>query len=271
MGHGYANEKAAAADESYITQCRAQGFYPAAYYPHNVHFLYASAAFEGRSEVSIRAARKLSANITPEIVAAVSISEEFVPMELYALARFGRWDALAAAQAPREDWRYATGVWHYGQGMASAAQGRLASATASLAQVEKIAAEPALSSGFASGSTGEQLLTIATRVLEARIAGEQGDWNAAISLLEDAVERQDALPYTEPPPWYFPNREALGHALLQAGRAKDAERSSRTSSSTPPATAGPSWVWHAASMPRARSLKPRRCAATSKKPGPTPT
>ena len=42
-------------------------------------------------------------------------------------------------------------------------------------------------------------------------------------LLCEAVELQDALPYTEPPPWYFPNREALGHALLQAGRADEAE------------------------------------------------
>ena len=31
------NELAIKADESYITQCRAQGFYPMAYYPHNIH------------------------------------------------------------------------------------------------------------------------------------------------------------------------------------------------------------------------------------------
>lgn len=34
-----ANERAAAADEDYIAQCNAQGLYPAAYYPHNLHFL----------------------------------------------------------------------------------------------------------------------------------------------------------------------------------------------------------------------------------------
>ncbi len=217
-----ANEKAAAADESYITQCRAQGFYPAAYYPHNVHFLYASAAFEGRSQVSIAAARKLSANMTPEIVAAVPISEEFVPMELYALARFGRWDELAAAPRPRAEWRYATGAWHFGQGMAWAARGDLDAASASLKDLEAVAAEPALELVFASGSSGRQLLTIGARVLAARIAGERGRWGDAIPLLREAVEMQDALPYTEPPPWYFPNREALGHALLQAGRPAEA-------------------------------------------------
>lgn len=220
-----ANEKAAAADESYITQCRAQGFYPAAYYPHNIHFLYASAAFEGRSEVSIEAARKLSANMTEEIVAQVPISEEFVPMQYYALARFGRWDELLATPAPVEDWQYATGAWRFTRGMALAATGRLDEARAELAMVREIAARPEqVDMVFASGSTPSQILTIGGNVLEARIAGAEEDWDTAIPLLEEAVAMQDALPYTEPPPWYFPNREALGSALLAAGRPAEAEQ-----------------------------------------------
>lgn len=219
-----ANELAAAADESYITQCRAQGFYPAAYYPHNVHFLYASAAFEGRSAVSISAARKLSANMTPEMVAAVPVVEEFAPMFFYALARFGRWEEILATPAPISEWRYATGVWHYVRGMAEAATGRSGEAQASLAQLKTIAAElEATDQIFTSGSTPGGLLTIGARILAARIAGEAGRWSEAIPLLEDAVARQDALPYTEPPPWYFPNREALGQALLETGRFEDAE------------------------------------------------
>ena len=218
-----ANEKAAAADESYITQCRAQGFYPAVYYPHNVHFLYASAAFEGRSEVSIRAARKLASGMTPEVVAEVPIAEEFVPMELYALARFGRWSEILAIDVPRSEWRYTTGAWHYARGMAGAATGDLDAARTALARVESIAAEPALEMVFASGSSGRQLLTIGARVLAARIASAEGRVSEALPLLEEAVALQDALPYTEPPPWYFPTREALGQALLEAGRPADAE------------------------------------------------
>ncbi|HEM46462.1 MAG TPA: hypothetical protein ENO23_05380, partial [Alphaproteobacteria bacterium] len=190
-----ANEKAAAADESYITQCRAQGFYPAAYYPHNVHFLYASSAFEGRSAVSIGAARKLSANMTQEIVAQVPITEEFVPMELFALARFGRWDELLAAPAPPAGWRYATGVWHYGRGLARAASGDLPGARDELATLEAIASEPALSQTvFGSGSTPGGLLTIGARVLDARILGATGDWDTAAARLREAVAMQDALP-----------------------------------------------------------------------------
>ena len=42
-----ANIKAAAVDEEYIAQCNAQGFYPALYYPHNIHFLWAAASMSG--------------------------------------------------------------------------------------------------------------------------------------------------------------------------------------------------------------------------------
>ncbi|MEK9656602.1 MAG: tetratricopeptide repeat protein, partial [Halieaceae bacterium] len=35
---------------------------------------------------------------------------------------------------------------------------------------------------------------------------------------------QDALPYTEPPFWYYPTRQSLGAALLAAGRAAEARK-----------------------------------------------
>jgi len=217
------NERAAAADESYITQCKAQGFYPAAYYPHNLHFLFASSAFEGRSRVSIDAARRLVSHMTPDVIAEVPISEEFVPMEAYALVRFGRWSDVLAYPEPPADLRYATGARHYARGLAQAATGNVDAARQELASLKQIAAEPALAAVFASGSTGTQLLGIGAKVLEARIAGAAGEWSAALAPLRDAVKMQDALPYTEPPPWYFPTREALGQALLESGAAQEAE------------------------------------------------
>jgi hypothetical protein len=52
------NELAVLADEDYITQCRAQGLYPMGYYPHNIHFLWWAATFEGRARLrSSRRAR----------------------------------------------------------------------------------------------------------------------------------------------------------------------------------------------------------------------
>ena len=42
----------------------------------------------------------------------------------------------------------------------------------------------------------------------------QKDYLSAINNFEKAVLLQDNLPYTEPPFWYYPTRQSLGHALL---------------------------------------------------------
>jgi len=78
-----------------------------------------------------------------------------------------------------------------------------------------------------SGATPTQLLTIAERVLEARIESERGAWQRAIPALREAVALEDALPYAEPPSWYFPVRDALSVALLAAGKSAEAERVTR--------------------------------------------
>ena len=53
-----ANEHAVKADRSYIQQCRAQGFYPGVYYPHNIHFLWWAQLFEGKSKDALRTANQ---------------------------------------------------------------------------------------------------------------------------------------------------------------------------------------------------------------------
>lgn len=63
-----ANILAAKVDEDYIAQCNAQGFYPALYYPHNIHFLWAAASMSGQSEVALEAARKVADNVRIEQV-----------------------------------------------------------------------------------------------------------------------------------------------------------------------------------------------------------
>ena len=55
------NQLAAKADEDYIAQCRAQGIYPLAYYPHNLHFIWMGASASGQKTLAIESARKLAA------------------------------------------------------------------------------------------------------------------------------------------------------------------------------------------------------------------
>ena len=46
----------------------------------------------------------------------------------------------------------------------------------------------------------------------------------AIAELREAVRREDALRYDEPPDWIHPVRHALGAFLLAEGRAAEAEK-----------------------------------------------
>ena len=49
------------------------------------------------------------------------------------------------------------------------------------------------------------------------------DSKTAIARFTEAVAAQDALPYTEPPFWYYPTRQSLGASLLKARRPAEAQ------------------------------------------------
>jgi len=68
------------------------------------------------------------------------------------------------------------------------------------------------------------LLQLAANVLAGEIAAKAGDAATAERLLRAAVAEQDTHWFTEPPPWYFPVRHALGAVLLQTGRGAEAEQ-----------------------------------------------
>jgi len=60
-------------------------------------------------------------------------------------------------------------------------------------------------------------------VVEGRIAQAEGDAERAVKEFQVAIAIQDALPYLEPPFWYYPVRQSLGAALLAAGKPEEAE------------------------------------------------
>ena len=67
------------------------------------------------------------------------------------------------------------------------------------------------------------LLEIAKSLLRGEMAYRAGDAANAVFAFEAAVALQDALPYTEPPFWYYPTRQSLGAALLAIGHVAEAQ------------------------------------------------
>ena len=218
-----ANVRAAAVDEEYIAACNAQGFYPALYYPHNIHFLWAATSMAGQSKMAIEAGRKVAANVRLEQIEQFPTVEFFKTIPLLTLTQFARWPDILAEPAPPANLDYSNAIWHYARGIALANTGDMAGAQA---EREKLAAvKDSVQIRFLDNADypASVLLNIADDLLQGEMALQSDKPDLAVSHFEQAVAKQDALPYTEPPFWYYPTRQSLGQALLVAGRPVEAE------------------------------------------------
>jgi tetratricopeptide (TPR) repeat protein len=217
------NEKAVAADRAYIAKARPVGEYPMMYYPHNIDFLWAAAAMDGQSAKALKAARELAALGGPEMLRHMPMLEYVPATPSFVMARFGQWDAILAEPEPPAEFVYWSALWHYARGLAYTKKGDLDAAQAEQERVAAAAAAMPPERMIMIVNSAKTLLEIASHDLAGEIAAAQGKTDLAVRELGRAVELQDGLRYMEPPPWYFPERQALGAVLLKAGRAKQAE------------------------------------------------
>ena len=218
-----ANVRAAAVDEAYIAQCNAQGFYPAAYYPHNIHFLWASSSMEGRSAVAIEAGEKVAANVRLEMIEEFPGVEFFKTIPTQSLVQFGRWDEILRQSQPPADLEYSNGIWRYARAVAHARNGNLDAAREEREQLVPLKEAADVKFLDTIQYPASMLLDIADSLAQGEIAMAAADYTAAVTHFSRAVDVQDELPYTEPPFWYYPTRHSLGKALLAAGDAAAAE------------------------------------------------
>src|SRR5262252_2783357 len=217
------NVMAIAADEDYISQCRAQGLYPMAYYPHNLHFLWFASTAEGNSKVAIAAARKAASRVDDDTLKAVPLLAGFRVVPYYALTRFGKFDEMLQEPEPPATAAYLHGMWNYARGTAFLGNGQINEAEQELAKLTETLKDKSLDHPLFSPNTGLNVMTIAQEVLAGNIDAAKKNYDSAVSHLERAVRFEDALVYTEPAEFHYPPRQALGAALLEAGRNAEAE------------------------------------------------
>jgi tetratricopeptide (TPR) repeat protein len=217
-----ANEKAIAADKAYRAIVPNQGFYRL-YMAHNHHMLAYAAMMQGESLKATQAIRELLASIPKEFLkdnAAMVDGFFAMPYELH--LRFGRWDQMLAEPKPSDALPITTALWHCARGVAFAAKNQVDAAKSE--QQAFLASAKALPEWAAFGkNSGSDLLGIAEKMLEGEILYRQGQTDASIAALREAVRREDQLHYMEPPDWIQPVRHALGATLMDAGRYADAE------------------------------------------------
>jgi hypothetical protein len=217
------NEIASEVDLDFLRSCGIQGVYPALYTSHNLHFAAVAHTLQGKYGAARRYAERLVSHVKPYADQSAEL-ESFLPTLEQVLVAFEKWEDIQALPEPEEKFKLHRGIWHFARGMAFAARGKEPKARAELKALVALREGMPAEAQFGPFNKASAIFTIAEKQVAARIALEKGDAAAAVALLKEAVPVEDSLRYMEPPDWYLYSREALGGALLTAGRTAEAEK-----------------------------------------------
>jgi tetratricopeptide (TPR) repeat protein len=220
-----ANIQALKVDSAYVTACNAQGAYPLAYYPHNQHFLAATATLEGNSNWALQAAESLQKKADKQLMKEPGWGtiQHYYTIPYYVYVKFGKWDDILKIENELPDLDYPTAILLYAKGMSYLGKGNIKAAKNELSALEKIAAKEELKEiTIWEINSAYDIVQIAHKVLKAEILSKEGKYEQSISLLIEAIAIEDALNYNEPPDWFFSVRHNLGAMQLEAGQYQEA-------------------------------------------------
>ncbi|KAJ5753231.1 hypothetical protein N7520_010148 [Penicillium odoratum] len=221
------NTSAIRADEKFLANQTLGHFYHL-YRAHDYHFRMYAAMLGGQSKIALNTATELADSLTEDLLCVESPPladwlEGFFAMRVHPLVRFGRWDDIIALQFPANRSLYCvtTAMIHYAKGVAYAATNRIEEARKEQEHFFS-AVKQVPSSRTIFNNTGVDILGVAAPMLEGEILYRCGEYDAAFSSLQIAIDRDDNLPYDEPWGWMQPTRHALGALLLEQGRIEEA-------------------------------------------------
>ncbi|MFX4219751.1 MAG: hypothetical protein ACMVO3_01510 [Thalassobaculum sp.] len=222
------SRRAVAADDLYLDYGGDTNFYTTARC-HDLHLFIYAAMLLGQYRTALHAADRIRQIAHRDLLAASapfmrSILDGYSGMRSHVQVRFGKWRALTQEPAPVDPdlAPIRAAMDHYAKGVAHAALGELADAEARAAALQ--AARDALpEDAIFLSNTVRDTLDIGVAMLAGETAYRRGAFEEAFDALRLAVDRNDALNYTEPWAWMHPPRHALGALLAEQGRLEEAE------------------------------------------------
>lgn len=217
-----ANVAAANADEAYLKTSDDAGLYRFGYYPHNVHFIVASAQMAGDRATALAQARKLSAVLNTELSASMPWVQPVDAAPYLAYAQFAAPAEILALPPPDNRLPYVTAMWRYARAVAHARNKDVGAFEAEVAAIRRIRETTDFKPMVDQLVPAPDLLRVAETVAMGRLAYEQGRYGAAAEHYRQAARIEDGVRYMEPPFWYYPVRQSLGAALYRAGDLKGA-------------------------------------------------
>ncbi len=201
------------------------GTYPLSHRIHAAHaidFIRYAATVQGNYAVAIEAAEKSAATVTPATVdyrgGQKRASGPWLVNRI-----FGQWDKIIDHEPAYSGRPYLDGIWSYTLGGAYVAMGELDKARAESKKLSALANAPNADEYRVGATPASAVLKLAAFGLEGEIHQANGDMDAAVAAFKEAVAIEDQNNYTEPPDWAQPVRHYLGAALIDAGKAEEAE------------------------------------------------
>ncbi|HNS11458.1 MAG TPA: hypothetical protein PKM97_02500 [Bacteroidia bacterium] len=221
-----ANQKAIEVDDKYISSCHAQGVYPLAYFPHNFHFMAATASLEGDQTTAIMASKKMREQLDQNLLLDPKWGtlQHYYSIIYYVMVKFGMWDEILKEQTPSDDLPYPKAILEYAKGMASLARKDFSAAQQHLSTLEKLSADSSAKAvSIWDMNTADELMSIAMHVLKGELLNVEGKTDHAVEELKKALAIEDRLLYNEPPDWFFSVRHNLAAILLEKSMYSEAE------------------------------------------------
>lgn len=222
-----ANKRAVAADEDYLAQAGDDGLVRFGYYPHNVHFLLTSAQAMGDLPTVISQTEKLESIIDTDIGRDLYWVQAIYAAPYFAHAQYSSPEAIIALTAQPHPLEYVEAMRRYARAVAIALNPKLGDFAAEIAAMERLANSDAAKTMDANGFPAPLIIALAAEVAKGRRAMAAKRHGDAITHFARAAEMQKAIPYNEPPYWYYPVNQSLGAAYFEAGRMEDARQAFR--------------------------------------------
>jgi len=190
---------------------------------HALDFVRYAASLQGSYATSIEAAERGAASVGTSRNA-INAGQKRVVSSWLVDKIFGKWDRLLDMEQSHDGTPYLDGMWSYVKGSAFANTNQIPQARNELDNLRRQVSDEAVDLVRVGPTPASHILTLAGFALEGEILEAQGDLEAAIEAYSRAVELEDQNNYTEPPDWPQSIRLYLGAALLDVGRADDAEQ-----------------------------------------------
>jgi tetratricopeptide (TPR) repeat protein len=219
------NVKAVEADQRYRKIFGpAKGFLNV-YIAHNRHMLAYAAMMTGQRDLAIKHIRAMVAELPADFLKENALhAEGFMAMPLEVMVRFGLWDQILAEPEHYTEQMWFTRAFHHAaRAIAYAAKSDTANArNEQLIFLERAKLVPKEAS--LGNNSCEAILGVVTPMVEGEILVAEGKIDRGIEQLRDAIQKEDALKYDEPPGWLIPVRHSLGAVLMKQQRFAEAEQ-----------------------------------------------